>query len=57
MGLAVPVYVRFLHARLENDYKIVLLRYVGSEIQTLQLYSVERYSERNGSVRDVLDDL
>jgi len=46
---------RFLTPAFENDYKIVLFDYVGSGKSDLNAYSVERYSELNGYVKDVLD--
>jgi sigma-B regulation protein RsbQ len=46
---------RFVTPAFEDDYRIVLLDYVGSGKSDLQAYSPERYGNLEGYTQDVLD--
>lgn len=46
---------RFIVPAFEEEYKIVLMDYVGSGKSDLKAYHPERYSNLNGYARDVLD--
>lgn len=46
---------RFITPAFENDYRIILLDYVGSGKSDLSAYDAERYATLDGYARDVLD--
>lgn len=46
---------RFVAPDFEKDYKLVLFDYVGSGKSDLNAYNIERYSNLNGYVEDVLE--
>jgi sigma-B regulation protein RsbQ len=46
---------RFITPEFAANYKIILFDYVGSGKSDLQAYSLERYSELNGYVQDILE--
>ena len=46
---------RFITPAFEDDYKIVLLDYVGAGKSDLTAYSPERYGSLDGYAQDILD--
>lgn len=46
---------RFLTPAFEKDYKLILFDYVGSGKSDLNAYTLDRYSNLNGYVEDVLE--